>query len=218
MKTRVLGIGLLVAVAMSAAHATPITNTVTVGDKEWAQVNLFTPLSWNTVDEVCPDLADGVCNEGETLNGWTMTGWTWASIFDVGELFSALTPHPGAVITAVRELDSEWAPAFFAESGFEPTQTLSASELIRGVTRTTNPFATFQSYLGIVVNQQNTDPRFRDLVDTSVSRNKNFGSANTGVWFYRPATVQVPAPATLPLLGLALGLLAALRRIGRRTR
>ena len=64
-----------------SATAVPITDTVIVGDKEWAQVVLFTSLSWNDMNAVCPA---GVCGVG-TLNGFDMDGWTWASRADVGD-------------------------------------------------------------------------------------------------------------------------------------
>jgi hypothetical protein len=56
---------------------------VTVDDKEWAQVDLFTNLSWNDINAVCPA---GVCSG--ILNGYNMTGWTWASIDDITALFN----------------------------------------------------------------------------------------------------------------------------------
>lgn len=61
----------------------PEPDTVTVDDKEWAQVDLFTNLSWNDINAVCPA---GVCSG--ILNGYNMTGWTWASIDDITALFN----------------------------------------------------------------------------------------------------------------------------------
>lgn len=61
----------------------PITDTVTVDGREWAQVDLFTNLTWDQINAVCPE---GVC--AGILNGFDMTGWTWASVDDVNALFN----------------------------------------------------------------------------------------------------------------------------------
>jgi hypothetical protein len=87
-------------------------DTVTVAGKEWAQVDLFTNLSWNQINAVCPE---GVCTG--ILNGYDMTGLTWASIDDINALFNyyigsdILGPGPDIY----HEFDSEWAPAFFGD-------------------------------------------------------------------------------------------------------
>ena len=70
--------------------ATLITDTVTVGDKEWAQVDLFYNLSWSEIDGVC---SGGTCGSG-TLNGYDMTGWTWATTSDVGTFLFELFGVP----------------------------------------------------------------------------------------------------------------------------
>lgn len=94
-------------------------NTVVVGDKEWAQVDLFAGLSWEEIDSVCPN---GDC-EGN-LNGFDVTGWTWASIDEVSSLFNRygieppLGPGPdGEYTSAVR---SDYAEAFFSDK-WRPT-------------------------------------------------------------------------------------------------
>jgi hypothetical protein len=61
----------------------PITDTVTVDGREWAQVDLFTNLTWDHINAVCPE---GVC--AGILNGFDMTGWAWASVDDVNALFN----------------------------------------------------------------------------------------------------------------------------------
>ncbi len=82
---------ILFAISLSA-KAAPITDTVSADGKVWAQVNLFTNLSWNTMNAACPA---GVC--AGTLNGHDVGGWTWASIYDVGDLFKSFSPHPGGI-------------------------------------------------------------------------------------------------------------------------
>ena len=76
--------------------ATLITDsdTVIVGDKEWAQVDLFYGLSWLEINDVCPF---GNCGSG-ILNGYDMNGWTWATASQVGDLlFAIISGHPGGL-------------------------------------------------------------------------------------------------------------------------
>lgn len=223
MKTRVLGLGILMAVVMTSAKATLITDEhiVTVGDKEWAQVSLFTNLSWEDVNEVCSETT-GACSGDQLLNGWTMAGWTWASIFDVGELFQAETPHPGE-IAVIREFRSAWAPRFFDILGFTPTNAGTGFRQILGVTRDLiengDPDATPRARAALFSQTDGPFGGQSDFADTTGFIQADQGFGTWGHWFYRPtSSVPVPAPTTLPLLGLALGLLAAFRRIGRRTR
>lgn len=98
---------------------TLITNTVTVDGKVWGQPDLFTDLSWNDIDAVCPA---GVC--AGTLNGYNMAGWKWASVNDVNALFNFYigSPELGPGPSEFIELESQWAPDFSA-AGFRPTST-----------------------------------------------------------------------------------------------
>ena len=89
----------------------PIKDTIKVDGKIWAQVDLFTNLSWNQINAVCPN---GIC--AGILKGHDMTGWTWASVEDLNALFNhylganVLGPGPDH---HMEDPDSEWAPAFF---------------------------------------------------------------------------------------------------------
>ena len=58
-------------------------DSIMVDGREWAQVDLFTNLTWDQINAVCPE---GVC--AGILNGFDMTGWTWASLDDVNALFN----------------------------------------------------------------------------------------------------------------------------------
>ena len=96
------------------AEGAPITDIVIADGKEWAQVDLFTSLTWTEINEVCPA---GVCVESGNLNGWYMTGWTWASAEDMRSLFNSygVTPPLAPGSDYVRNGPSTWAPAFFAD-------------------------------------------------------------------------------------------------------
>lgn len=91
--SRVLTV-LAFAVWVGTANAEPITaaDIVSVDGKDWAQVDLFTFLSWNDINAVCPS---GVCVDGGMLNGHTMTGWTWASVDDVNAMFNVYLSAAG---------------------------------------------------------------------------------------------------------------------------
>jgi hypothetical protein len=97
----------------------PITDTVMVDDKEWAQADLFTNLSWYEINAVCPEqICDG------QLNGYDMSGW--ASVEDVHALFNYYVGY-----TALRgnshsfsEAGSLWAPEYYSD-GWRPTPPFS---------------------------------------------------------------------------------------------
>jgi hypothetical protein len=76
-----------------SVSAGPITGAdiVTVDGTDWAQVDLFTDLSWNDINTVCPG---GVCGAG-TLNGYDMSGWEWASVSDLNSLFNGYLSAQG---------------------------------------------------------------------------------------------------------------------------
>jgi hypothetical protein len=59
--------------------------TIFADGKEWLQVSLFTNLSWNDINAVCPVGNGGVCSGA--LNGHDISGWTWASAPELGALF-----------------------------------------------------------------------------------------------------------------------------------
>ena len=61
----------------------PYPDIITVDGKEWLQPYLFTNLTWNDINAVCPE---GIC--AGNLNGYDMTGWTWASADDLNALFN----------------------------------------------------------------------------------------------------------------------------------
>lgn len=127
-----LGVAALAAfqwLVLCSAAAAPITDTVVVGDLEWAQVSLFAGLSWNDINNVCPD---GTC--AGTLNGLEVDGWTWAAPVAVAELFAATTDYSGNVSDTLLEQNSAWAPAFFETTGFVPLESTTSQRRISGHT------------------------------------------------------------------------------------
>lgn len=155
----------------------PITDTIIVEGREWAQVDLFADVSWDSVDAVCPAANDGVCDG--SLNAWNVTGWTWAHLEDVNRLFNVyispvvLGPFSPDSHT---EADSLWAPAFFA-AGWRIFSGPSAG-ILQGWTRIQSDSS--NGFLGYL------DPGLdEDRVGTDRTFGKSGSSGNLGVWLYR---------------------------------
>jgi len=113
-------------------------DTVTVDGRVWAQVDLFTGLTWWKINDVCPA---GICQKGGILNGYDMGGWTWASTSDFNAMFNtylspenALVPGSDGTSIFIFERASRWAPSFFA-SGWRPTQIDTGWRSVYGITR-----------------------------------------------------------------------------------
>lgn len=162
---------------------TPITDTIAVGGKEWAQAILFYRLSWNQINIVCPA---GVC--AGVLNGYDVTGWKWATVDEVNSLFNyyigsaVLGPDPSNVQTL-----SSWGREFFLSGGWtsDPgTLTLTGTLSIQGFVST--PLSIYgRPYIG------NMSGWISQLGD-SVSNASTFAIGGTpdtagtiGAWLYR---------------------------------
>ena len=95
-----------------------IDNTVTVNGQIWAQVDLFTGLSWLQIEAVCPA---GIC--AGVLNGYSMNGWRWAGSDDLNALFNhylgSLLLGPGPDSYLLFGTDNT---GIFYSDGWRPTQ------------------------------------------------------------------------------------------------
>jgi hypothetical protein len=165
----------------------PYKDVIAVDGKQWLQVDLFTNLSWNDINAVCPA---GVCSG--VLNGIDVTGWTWASINDVNQLFNyyigidVMGPGPDSY---QESLDSAWATAFFSD-GWRPTgppsNFLTNFREIFGWMR--NKSRTEEGYLGIIGDVFYYDGGFAvsDVASTTARHVviSDFPEAH-GAWFYR---------------------------------
>lgn len=202
---------MLCGIGIAESQATPITQTVTVGTKEWAQVNLFTGLSWDDINLVCPA---GVCG-ASTLNGFDMDGWTWASQAEVGDdLFMPFTTHPGGVATDTESGD-KFSP-WLAQTGFNVTDAVTTQfekiSFVAGWTSDLNhPGFGGVAQASLSEKLAGVLTRTQTVFDTNVEFPQGTrDSPGLGAWFARSA--PIPEPSTLALLGLSFGVMGWKRR------
>jgi hypothetical protein len=169
-----------------------------VDGREWYQPVDILGYSWNQFNAIC---ATGTCSGLIAGTGPDLTGWIWASIYDVGELFEALTPHPGGInnYESIPPESTVWAFVFFVlfiitNQIFTPVEAAG----VLGVTSTLAP--TGEAYYGGVSAQVGFGGfQGQAITSDTVSLTETWAG---GGWLYRMA--EVPIPATLPLLGIAL--------------
>lgn len=193
--------GLTVAVSQ-AAWAVPITDTVIVGTQEWAQVSLFSNVSWNAVSTQCPG---GVCSASSTLNGYDLSGWNWASVDAVQSLFNTFTGQTNLAPNQYFEINSTWAPLFmslFTPSSANP----DGSSSVHGWSSTADLDGLGEAYAPAMLHSVNVGiPPIppADMALGNITRSKDYTSPSFGAWFLRDSA-PAPIPATLTLFGLGL--------------
>ncbi len=198
--------GLMVVVSQTVTAA-PITDTVIVGSQEWAQVDLFTNVSWNTINTQCPG---GVCSLASTINGYDLDGWTWASVEAVQGLFNTYTGQATSGPASYSQRGSAWAPAFLAD--FRATSSDLQDEEVVGLSATRRLS---------VVDESAYAPKLLDVyADRLPDYTSTFNWAEVsesgprGGWFVRDVPpAMVPVPATLTLFGLGLASMLVTRRL-----
>ena len=157
----------------------PLTDTVTINGREWAQIDLFQSLSWNEINAVCPG---GPCSG--VLNGYNMAGMTWASLADVSAIINFYAGASVANLEVGSYLagpGSEAAPGPFID-GMRPTIQIPIGRELAGLCRDTidiNP--TFTWWVSWVDYALSTTS---DRVDRH-EIHKDFPSDPVGAWFYR---------------------------------
>lgn len=161
-----------------------ISDVVSVAGKEWAQVDLFTNLTWYHMNTVCPE---GLC--AGILNGYDMTGWTWASIEDINTLFNYYIGSdvlgPGPEIYS--EVDAEWTPAFFGD-GWRSLDYMIPPGVVytslEGYLR--NLTGENDAYIGLIGKGIEIDGLPNPGSKIGVHVDQHLGSLETrGGWFYR---------------------------------
>lgn len=186
---------------------------VTVGGTDWVQVDLFTNVSWDEMDAVCPA---GACIDGGTLNGYDMTGLTWASVQDLAGLLNhyldqlgeELNVFPLGRTAAYGAYDPIVTQIFYDDGWREVTQS-GPDRSVMGWTRTVvyqsdqGEFA--RNELGVGgVTELGPDGEYFYSVIYITDEDSDTGYSFRGGWFFRDPARSVPAPATLSLIGLGL--------------
>lgn len=191
--------------------------------REWYQPVDVVGYSWDDLFAVC---GSGPCSGRVGGFGPDLTGWTWASVYDVGSLFQATTPHPGGIATYIDNTPEDNGPAWANDlisssgsDGFIPTiDNIQFPVLELGVVGLTasRAGATGNPYLGSVGLFGYPSPTrpFEIEIDGAVgtllsSFGTSYQTTDYGAWLYRTEVVNVGTPSTWLLL------LAALAGLGR---
>lgn len=192
--------------------AATISDTVTVGSREWAQVDLFSDLSWNEIEAVCPG---GICGNGD-LNGNDMGGWLWASVDDVNDLFNFFLVNAGvdnADLLIGQDSYQENSATSWGDSlvsTFRPTFISTAETYLYGLTRDASLADPGLKVFARLDRTHVADIDVADRVWTNSGTLPELAQPPVGAWFFR--STGVPLPGTLYLLGLACTSLILFRR------
>lgn len=198
---------LLLSLGTGASLAAPITDTILVAGKEWAQVDLFGGVSWSELNAVCPA---GVCGSG-SVNGFELTGWTWASVNDVNSLFNYYLEGAGVsggdLLGPGKDVYSErfaaWDNDFLAD-GWRGNWTLP--EIIHGITSdapVTDPtevhYGSFNS--NFYYPKFNIDIRARFYTGSEIGNPPHpIDGVIKGAWLYKNSITEVPLPGAFILM------------------
>ena len=194
--------------AAAPVSATLITDTVTVGDYEWAQVDLFAGIMWNEVNTVCPS---GVCGVG-TLNNYEIDGWLWANAAHVkSNVLDPLYTYDDNNLQNTGWFDGPGIDPL-VDAGFRAI-VWGQYNTVRGVTANTvikvinSNNVTFGGAVGIL-ERYTMDPN-NTIIGYDGIQNRAISHGEVGVWLYR--TVDVPEPSTLAIFALGMIGLASRR-------
>jgi hypothetical protein len=203
----------IIFVFSNLANAVVITaaDQVSIGDKVWAKVGIFSGLSYNDIDLQCPLT---VCSGTSSLNGYDMDGWIWASAVETTTMLNTFsigagfTPEDGNSYT---EYDSSWGPTLIATFG---STEISLNAYVR--------YGYYQAKLSALTSDRLGDLYSLDISDkngtisidsvSTISRD-NFIDTYTNEfagYFYKTA-VHVDAPSSLAIFALGLMGLASRR-------
>jgi hypothetical protein len=165
--------------------------SITVGDREWAQTDVFRGLSWNEIDAVCPEASGGACSG--LLDGYDVTGWIWASDEDMQTLFNSygVTPPLTPTNQRVDDFGTTWAPAFFDAGWRSNTEYTQQEWEWDGSSGWIRNSASPDTGKSAVMNNYKLDGDGSGVSDFALTdrmgdKTASFGSV--GAWIYRELT------------------------------
>lgn len=198
---------LLVSILLHSSWALsiPITDTVRVNDKEWAQIDLFANLNWSDMRRAC---GSGECADVQ-LNGFDMLGWHWGGLSVIKGLFNAVAATSffdidSGVAEGCFDCDDAFTAGMF-DVGFRPTggSVRIFDGFMAGNCRDLGIVICSLAYTGISI--RNTQTAYvGDYIG-------NIAVPFIGGWFYRDALQPVSAPSSIALVLLGIAVLRPVR-------
>lgn len=209
MKTTGPLLALLFALMPGYALAMPITDTVVVDGREWAQLTALTNVSWNELSAVCPA---GQCTDA-TLADTSLAGWNWATAAEVGDLFNVFTGTnafsvPNSLRIPGTDVFDFIAALGFRESSFNNYAGWTSSEITNRVG---------ERAIGAAVRLfGDATIGFIQDIGTDFDVDKDTKSGNVGAWLFRePALVSSPGTVLLILSAAVIFLSRKLQCLSR---
>lgn len=163
--------------------------SVLANNREWTQPDLFTDLSWNDINTICPESNDGICIDGGMLNGHVMTGWTWAGVQDITDLFNFYIGHPSIGSAPYYYKEPIYSPSMdtMFDSGLRLTGQHPVFRYILVFSRDTSPADNSKAYLVEATDNfvYPDTPQPYDTWTSNQATEKWAAGHNLGALFYR---------------------------------
>lgn len=175
--------------------------------KVWRQVTDTQNMSWNDFASVCATDGATACNGA--IKGVNMTGWVFATVDQVGQLFSYFGDFPGG-INAVHVGSISGADTFLTK--FDPTY-VDQTRWVMGWTATPTGNGTY--WIGEVFDRPSGDPN-GDAWYTDQSGDPAGVFSPRGAWMWQDAVSGVPEPTTWAMFLIGFGSVGTMLRMKRK--
>jgi hypothetical protein len=201
-----------------------------VSNREWRQVMDTVGYSFNDMNSGYGSgngcsAATGACLGNLGATGPSLSGWTWATEYDVRQLFGHFG-IPGFLIdpgvpSKYTQTNSVWAPYIVdvdgvgSDSGLlDKTAVTPDGAAVMGLTRTSflDPPNSLVHYNAIIMDV--TTLIGEDVADTTSFWPNSIPLTQMGFWLYRESAAAVPIPATALLVLTGMVALGWRRRPG----
>lgn len=191
-----------------------------IDGREWLQPTAVLGVTWNEMNAVC---GAGACAGSVGASAFDLTGWTWASIDQVGDLFSSITPLPQGG-TDYADGDFSFTENLLATLGFDATfvfpvlpGVVSQQVTLIGGLSSTLDAASGEAYAGVIASGETSFVPGLEIAGTRISTEYLLGVDGdtlerlfSGGWFFRADPNAVSTPGSFALV--VMGVLLVLRR------